>query len=183
MLEEHSEKPPSEPDDSLLLTSDSLPIFLEEPQNSYVVKNRPTTLRCRAAHALRLYFKCNGAKNVDNLQSEFVDPHTGVRIVEVEANITRDMVEEFFGKEKFKCECYAWSGRGDIKSQPAFVEVACEYLLLVDALVYYIRLIEPARGGRHAETVVEFERRYFVNAWIRGIRSSSGWRCFEIVKA
>ncbi|KAF5281557.1 hypothetical protein FQA39_LY05092 [Lamprigera yunnana] len=113
-----------EPDESLLLNSDALPIFLIEPQDSYVVKNRPALLQCRAAHTLKMYFKCNGARNVDTLQSEFVDPQTGVRFVEAEVNVTRNMVEEFFGKEKFKCECYAWSGRGSIKSQPATVEVA-----------------------------------------------------------
>lgn len=129
-LEEQSEKPSSEPDESLILNSDALPIFLVEPQDAYVVKNRPAKLQCRAAHSLRLYFKCNGAKNVESVQSEFVNPQTGVRIMEADANVTRDMVEEFFGKEKFKCECYAWSGRGNIKSQPAFVEVACKYLFV-----------------------------------------------------
>lgn len=64
---------------------------------------------------------------MDSVQFEFVDPQSGVRIVEAETNVTRDMVEEFFGKEKFKCECYAWSGRGNIKSQSATVDVACKY--------------------------------------------------------
>lgn len=77
---------------------------------------------------------------MESVQSEFVNPQTGVRIMEADANVTRDMVEEFFGKEKFKCECYAWSGRGNIKSQPAFVEVACKYLLLFcDILQIYVR--------------------------------------------
>ena len=115
-------------DESLLLNSDSLPIFLEEPQDSYVVKNRPATLKCRAAHALKLYFKCNGAKNVVNSKFAFVDPQTGVRMMEAEANVTRDMVEEFFANEKFKCECYAWSGRGSIRSQSATIDVACKWL-------------------------------------------------------
>ncbi|XP_045470245.1 netrin receptor UNC5B [Harmonia axyridis] len=113
-----------EHDDSIFLSSDSLPIFQAEPQNAYVVKNRPALLQCKAGNALRVYFKCNGAKNVESTQSEFVHPQTGVRIVEAEINITRDMVEEFFGNEKFKCECHAWSGRGSIKSQPAIVDVA-----------------------------------------------------------
>ncbi|XP_018318917.1 netrin receptor unc-5-like [Agrilus planipennis] len=125
LLEETSPtKPAPEADDSLLSNSDSLPIFLAEPMDAYVVKNRPATLQCRAAHTLKIYFKCNGARNVDAVQWEFVNPQNGVRIIEAEANVTRDMVEEFFGKEKFKCECHAWSGRGSIKSQPATVEVA-----------------------------------------------------------
>ncbi|XP_050302029.1 netrin receptor UNC5B isoform X2 [Anthonomus grandis grandis] len=113
----------TEQDENLLLNSD-LPIFLAEPQNSFVVKNRAATLQCRAAHSLKIYFKCNGARKVDTQDFQIVDPHTGVRIMEAEANVTRDMVEEFFGKEKFKCECYAWNGKGSIKSQSATVEVA-----------------------------------------------------------
>ncbi|CAG9864740.1 unnamed protein product [Phyllotreta striolata] len=116
-------KPTPDQEESLLLNSD-LPIFLAEPQHAFVVKNRPATLQCRAAHALSLYFKCNGAKKVETVENWFVDPQTGVRIFEAEANVTRDMVEEFFGKDKFKCECHAWSGRGSIRSQPATVEVA-----------------------------------------------------------
>lgn len=57
---------------------------------------------------------------------EFVDPMTGVRNVEAAVNITRDDVEEYFAKDKFKCECIAWSSRGHIKSQPAYLDVACK---------------------------------------------------------
>jgi len=37
----------------------SLPVFLEEPIDTYVVKNKPATLICRAAHALNVsrFFK------------------------------------------------------------------------------------------------------------------------------
>ncbi|XP_030755093.1 netrin receptor UNC5C [Sitophilus oryzae] len=114
---------PPEQDEHLLLNTD-LPIFLEEPQHSFVVKNRAATLHCKAAHSLRVYFKCNGARKVEAKDFEFVDPQNGVRIMEAEINVTRDMVEEFFGQEKFKCECYAWNGKGTIKSQSATVEVA-----------------------------------------------------------
>lgn len=128
LLEESSTtKPTSDHQDESLLLNTDLPIFLAEPQNSFVVKSRPANLHCRAAHALRVYFKCNGVRNIETNAFEFVDPQTGVRIVEAETNITRDMVEEFFGKERFKCECFAWNGRGNIKSQPAFIEVACKY--------------------------------------------------------
>ncbi|XP_075233698.1 unc-5 [Lycorma delicatula] len=101
-----------------------LPVFLEEPTDTFVIKNKPATLSCRAAHALQLFFKCNGGRqeSTSHFQQEFVDPQTGVRNVEVSINITRDNVEEFFGK--FKCECIAWSSRGTIKSQPAAIDVA-----------------------------------------------------------
>lgn len=97
-----------------------------EPSDAYVIKNRPATLHCRAANTLQIFFKCNGAKNLNTVQTEFVDPQTGIRIVDAEANVTRNMVEEFFGKDKFKCECYAWAGRGQIKSQGATIEVSCK---------------------------------------------------------
>lgn len=102
-----------------------LPVFLEEPTDTYVIKNKPATLTCRAAHALQLYFRCNGGRVEGGPPHlEFVDPQTGVRNVEASVNITRDDVEEYFGKDKFKCECIAWSSRGQIRSQPAVVDVA-----------------------------------------------------------
>lgn len=108
-----------------------LPVFLEEPTDTYVIKNKAATLTCRAAHALELFFRCNGgrmeAANGGHFpHQEFVDPQTGVRNVEAAINITRDDVEEYFGKDKFKCECVAWSSRGQIRSQPAVVDVACK---------------------------------------------------------
>ncbi|XP_014284948.1 netrin receptor UNC5B isoform X2 [Halyomorpha halys] len=102
-----------------------LPVFLEEPTDTYIIKNKPATLQCRASHALQVYFKCNGGRVSENsVQQEFVDPQTGVRNVEASVNITRDDVEEYFGKDKFKCECIAWSSRGNIRSQPAVLDVA-----------------------------------------------------------
>ena len=64
------------------------------------------------------------------MQQDFVDPQTGIRNVEASINITRNEVEEYFGKDKFKCECIAWSSRGQIRSQPAAVDVACKYRLI-----------------------------------------------------
>lgn len=140
-----AEEPEHDPDDDDLLEdplpavlpggsdqhSVPLPVFLEEPTDTYVIKNKPATISCRAAHALEVYFKCNGERQKTSSgephpHQEFVDPQTGVRNVEAAINITRDDVEEYFGKDKFKCECVAWSSRGQIRSQPAVVDVACE---------------------------------------------------------
>ncbi|XP_046750181.1 netrin receptor UNC5B-like isoform X1 [Diprion similis] len=104
--------------------SGSLPVFLTEPLDSYVVKSKPATLHCRAAKALEIYFRCNGERAVGSRPSDFVDPQTGTRIVEVELDVTRNQVEEYFGQDKFKCECVAWSGSGQITSQPASLDVA-----------------------------------------------------------
>ncbi|KAK1126882.1 hypothetical protein K0M31_004503 [Melipona bicolor] len=74
--------------------------------------------------ALQVYFRCNGDRAERSQHQDFVDPRTGTRVVEVELNVTRNEVEEYFGRERFKCECVAWSGPGQIRGQPATVEVA-----------------------------------------------------------
>ncbi|XP_041976434.1 netrin receptor UNC5C-like isoform X2 [Aricia agestis] len=116
---------PSLSGDHLLQSStDDLPMFLLEPQHAYVVRNKPAMLRCRAANALQVYFKCNDIRSIGSTQFEFVDPQSGVRIVEAECNVTRDHLEEYFGEDRFSCTCHAWSSRGEIRSQPAIVELA-----------------------------------------------------------
>ncbi|XP_047020770.1 netrin receptor UNC5B-like [Helicoverpa zea] len=102
---------------------DNLPIFLLEPENTYVVKNKPATLKCRAANALKVFFKCNGVQT-QALNFEFVDPQTGVRIIEGECKVTRENVEEYFGSDKYQCSCFAWTSLGHIRSQPATIELA-----------------------------------------------------------
>ncbi|XP_058801895.1 netrin receptor UNC5C isoform X2 [Phymastichus coffea] len=110
--------------DPELIAGGNLPVFLTEPIDSYIVRNKPTTLTCKAAHALLVYFRCNGDRVKNHFQQEFVDPHTGTRIIESELNITRNDIEEYFSKNKYKCDCVAWSGSGEINSQPATIDVA-----------------------------------------------------------
>ena len=40
--------------DTDLIAGGSLPIFLAEPVDTFVVKGKPATLHCRAAHALQV---------------------------------------------------------------------------------------------------------------------------------
>lgn len=37
-------------------TTSSLPVFLVEPQSTYVIKNRPAVLQCKASHAFQVSF-------------------------------------------------------------------------------------------------------------------------------
>ncbi|XP_063981809.1 netrin receptor UNC5C isoform X2 [Diachasmimorpha longicaudata] len=111
-------------DADLISGGGHLPVFLMEPLDGFVIKNKPASLRCKAAHALQIYFRCNGQRIEDSYQTDFVDPHTGTRIVDAEVNITRDSIEEYFGNDKYRCECIAWAGTGSITSQPAVIDVA-----------------------------------------------------------
>lgn len=108
--------------------SNTLPIFLSEPESVFVVKNRPAILKCKASHSLQVIFKCSGSSQPPpSTHDKHVDPHTGVHMEEVTATIHRDLVDEYFGDGPFKCECHAWSSRGLVKSQAATVHTACKY--------------------------------------------------------
>lgn len=51
--------------DKLLLDSPETmtgPFFIQEPEDAYVVKNRPATLTCEAGNVLQIHFKCNGER-------------------------------------------------------------------------------------------------------------------------
>jgi hypothetical protein len=114
--------------DTLEGSDANLPTFIMEPQNTYVMRNRPAVLTCKAEHALQLSFKCSGSSSPPpSTFDSYVDPHNGVTIQEVTATVTRELVDEYFGKGPFKCECRAYSSRGKAKSRPATIHVACEY--------------------------------------------------------
>lgn len=106
----------------------STPVFLEEPQDTFIVRNKPATLSCKARHALQVYFECNGRLADDRQHDlqEYVNPMTGVRQVEVSVDVTRNDVEKTLGTDTYGCVCYAWSSTGKIKSRRAVISLACE---------------------------------------------------------
>uniref|UniRef100_A0A8K9WSP2 Netrin receptor UNC5 n=1 Tax=Oncorhynchus mykiss TaxID=8022 RepID=A0A8K9WSP2_ONCMY len=107
-------------------TSGTLPHFLQEPDDAYIIKSNPIKLKCRARPALQIFFKCNGewVHQSQHQSQEHTDQGTGLKIREVMINVSRQQVEDFHGPEDYWCLCVAWSHLGTSKSRKATVRIA-----------------------------------------------------------
>jgi len=104
----------------------SLPEFLLEPQDAYVIKNVPAKLTCAVRSATEAHFKCNGEwlSRASATYEEHSNETTGEKYIQVTVEITRNTLETFFASFSYWCQCVAWSSAGQLKSRKAVVKLA-----------------------------------------------------------
>jgi netrin receptor unc-5 len=104
------------------------PSFEEEPSDSFIVRTKSATLRCKTLNALKAWFSCNTGdeRSIQNKQNghNYVDPQTGIRIIELDLEVTRNDIEEHAKAgytTPYQCWCSAYGGHQEIISRRASI--------------------------------------------------------------
>ena len=103
----------------------ALPVFLQEPQDTFASRDAAGSLKCRAAHAKSVHFTCDDAKMKSVRETEGRDEATGSSYMEVEISVRKAHVLDTL--HDFTCTCHASSAQGSVQSRQALVEIACKY--------------------------------------------------------
>lgn len=111
-----SSLPPGDP------SNFALPVFLLAPSSTFTSRDKPATLRCRAAHALQVSFWCDGEAMAAATEEEGVEEASGSSYREVSIQVRKGQVLDTL--EEYSCTCRANSSRGEVESPPALVALA-----------------------------------------------------------
>ncbi|XP_071808505.1 netrin receptor UNC5C-like isoform X2 [Asterias amurensis] len=102
-----------------------LPTFYTEPEDAYIIKNRPVTLSCKARPVDQLYFKCNGVwMDTSRLEHHETFDDVEEQLMDISISITKEDVEQYFGGDDYSCQCVAYVNEIPHESRPGYVRNA-----------------------------------------------------------
>ena len=99
----------------------ALPVFLQEPQDTFAARGASAILSCKAAHALKAHFTCND-EEVEGTEEDLIE--NGVKLKRLSIEVSRSDLHLVLGK--FTCRCHASSAQGEVVSSEAAVKSACK---------------------------------------------------------
>jgi len=97
----------------------ALPVFLQEPQDTFAARGASAILSCKAAHALKAHFTCND-EEVEGTEEDLIE--NGVKLKRLSIEVSRSDLHLVLGK--FTCRCHASSAQGEVVSSEAVVKSA-----------------------------------------------------------
>ncbi|CAG2163812.1 unnamed protein product [Oppiella nova] len=110
------------------------PAFDEQPSDSFIVRSKSAILRCKTLNALKAWFACNTgderAIQDKQIGHNYVDPQTGIRIIELDLEVTRNDIDEHAKAgytTPYQCWCNAYGGHQSIVSRRASILFSCKY--------------------------------------------------------